>query len=202
MEYIFISPSCLGFRMYALLNVHNTSYEKNEIKRDCPYNCPFIGTLIDIYDYLKLCKNLMYYIYECEITLKDDSKYIVVSLGDIDVIMIHESNPDVAINKFKRRMKRLQDIIKGNNYRLFFILTNDDFNKNYKIVNEILSYEFKKSHYIILAGPANIQIKSKLNENNFYFIPKKIPKPGDNNGTSQIVYAKQIISFIRKKSLL
>jgi uncharacterized protein (DUF1919 family) len=93
------------------------------------YNNPFIACLfIDDYEYIKFCKNFDNYISLTPTSgepkentkwalqnggngwfSKENNKYVVIHLGDVELHFIHDTDADKVITSYNRRLKRLKD---------------------------------------------------------------------------------------------
>lgn len=161
-QLIIISNTCVGLEIYRMLNLEYTS--------------PFIGTLIpNDNDYLKLCKNITYYI-NIQPTVRSDPKdntifaiqnkdkyfrnrnvyvpYPVIYLDDIEIHCIHETSNEIALDKFIRRRQRMLDVMQTKKYIIVNTLVYSEFINDHedygKIINKFLT---NKKHINIFIGP-------------------------------------------------
>ena len=175
MNYIILSNTCVGqFIM-----------KKNNI---FPYNNPFIGSLIpNDLEYIKLINNFNYYINNepklgipknnTIFSIQNKSKYYlhkdipipypVIHLDDIEIHFIHENNDDVCINKFKRRLDRLKNII-HNNYKIIATLSFSEIINNHDNILNIINEYFTENNELNIEkyfiGPG------EYNNNNINYI--------------------------------
>ena len=150
MNNIIISNTCVGQFIMKPKNI-------------LPYNNPFIGSLIpNDKDYINLINNFDYYIkLEPKIGLpREDSMfynqtknsyyqhtqikvpYPIVYLGDLEIHFIHENNSDICLEKFKRRLLRLNTLIKDKHNIIFTLsfseLINEHVDKE-QIINQFFT---------------------------------------------------------------
>lgn len=109
-KYSFITNNCLG----------STFYQK--IERE--YDNPFIGSYFQDEDqYLKFCLNFEYYMklepifsspkldIDTNNTSVPPDSFPVMFLDDIEIHWIHETDKNMCLNKYNRRLERLNDKI-------------------------------------------------------------------------------------------
>jgi uncharacterized protein (DUF1919 family) len=166
---VFITNCCLGSNLHRVFH--------NDI-----YNNPFIGTLIpDDNNFLKLCENFLHYVQcepICDILPSNDTiyskqtngkwynnpeirkPYPIIHLEDIEIHCIHESDLNETLQKFKRRLDRLREIIQKNDYKIYMAMTFTNFftvheNDDYKpYINRFLSNNDKnKNIFFLFVGP-------------------------------------------------
>ena len=143
-NFTIISDNCWGGRVYQELGIQ--------------YNSPFIGLFIMSPDYLKLVKNLRYYMSQ-ELVFIENSKYTdkttypIGLLADIEIHFLHYSSEEEARSKWNRRKERMN----WNN--LFF-----KFNDNDKCNNELIK-EFDDLDYnskVIFSSKKYNDVKSLI----------------------------------------
>lgn len=100
-KFTIISNNCWGGCMYAFV--------------DREYQSPFVGLFMIPKEYVKMCYNLKHYL-ESELTFIDRSKYDIevdrddypiALLDDIEIHFLHYKNKDEALEKWKKRIKRI-----------------------------------------------------------------------------------------------
>lgn len=80
-------------------------YRKFELQ----YNSPFIGTIINPKDYLKMLKNINYYLLENDLVFLRiaELNFPVAVLGDILIYFNDYKSAEEADEKWKRRLRRI-----------------------------------------------------------------------------------------------
>lgn len=162
MNNIIISNTCVGYFVMKKLQI-------------IPYNNPFISSLIpNDNDYFKLINNLSYYL-EIEPILGDPSEnslfaiqnqskwfktdiepttvkvpYPVIYLDDIEIHFIHEHDNIIALDKFKRRFKRMKEIIYSKNYKIISLLSFSEIINEHPNPNELFDNYFINSEGLII----------------------------------------------------
>ena len=101
-----------------------------------PYTTPFVGLFLFSPDYIKLLKNLSYYL-SLDLTFTDHSKYGRFSypvglLDDVEIHFLHYATKEEAYQKWTRRKARI-------NYDNLFVKMND----SDQCTNELMT-EFDK----------------------------------------------------------
>ncbi|TRZ44982.1 DUF1919 domain-containing protein [Robertkochia solimangrovi] len=126
-EFCIISNNCWGGDVY------------EAFKRE--YNTPFIGLFINAPCYLKLIKNLDFYL-NCELRFIKYSKYDIKNITypvgllneEIEIHFLHYNNENEAIQKWKRRISRMP----ADSKKFIFKMDDRDF------ADESLMIEFHK----------------------------------------------------------
>lgn len=132
LDFTIIADNCWGGRIYQELGVS--------------YQSPFIGLFLFKDDYLKLLKNLKYYL-ELEVIELHNSKYVdnpsypVGILGDIELHFLHYKNFAIAKKKWDYRKQRM-------NFDNLFIKMNDDDLFKLKHATEFQNLPFKKKVFL------------------------------------------------------
>lgn len=205
---IFISNCCLGQQL------HN-------MKCNCEYNNPFIATLIpEDSHFLKLCENLIYYM-NCEPTCDNnpsnitdysnqtngvwynnpavEKNYPIIHLDDVEIHCIHEYSISETLITFKRRMERFKDIIKSNNYNIFYIMTWANLftihaNNDYKpYISRFLSNNKEENNKFIFLGPENYMDEPYYIHDNMFAL--NVNRRIDNVNT-QIDFVRETIKIM------
>lgn len=154
-DFVIISNNCWGAEIYKRLGLK--------------YNTPFVGLFIHGPDYIKLLDNFEYYL-KSELSFIEKSKWLDSSvsypigiLKDIEIHFMHYKDKNEAIDKWRRRLDRMnkKDI---NNY-YFKIDDRDLSNENIILKFHQLPYKNKISFSIKELKIKN-HIKIKENENN------------------------------------
>ena len=157
-DFSIISNNCWGGGVYEDLNI--------------PYKTPFVGLFIMAPDYIKLLKNLKYYI-SLPLTFVEESKYERINieregqhgfypigkLEDIEIFFMHYASKEEALEKWERRKAR----INWNN--LYIKLCDNDF-CTYELAKEFDGLKFKKYEYPLMYQKD--YICTKFIENDFY----------------------------------
>lgn len=138
--------------LLSLLNLKN--YNFSIVSDDCwggmvyqelglPYNTPFVGMWVVKPHFLKMIKNLQYYL-SCELIFKKDTniKFPVGLLGDVEIYFNHYGNKtkEQVLELWNRRLARFNP----NNLFIKFCVHNDMSNQNGGYRNIDLLNEFDK----------------------------------------------------------
>ena len=115
-NFVVISNNCWGGEIYRRLGMQ--------------YNTPFIGLYIYGPDYIKLLKNLAYYL-SIELSFVETSKWLsspvsypVGVLDDVELHFVHYENKELALAKWNRRLKRMNEFTGTDKY--FFKIDDRD----------------------------------------------------------------------------
>jgi uncharacterized protein (DUF1919 family) len=107
-NFVIIANNCWGAELYKWLGRE--------------YNTPFVGLFLYSPCYLTLLENFNYLISK-DLVFISNSKYFnettdypIGCLGDIEIHFLHYKNPEEALLKWKRRIKRMQKEPNLNNY--------------------------------------------------------------------------------------
>ena len=181
--YSFFSNNCLGSEMFKKFNMQ--------------YNNPFIGSFfLDESHFFKLISNLNYYFsLEPQFSIPPISSnkyyqlnnsvfykyrdkhykketYPIMILGDIHIHWIHEDDPQILLEKYKRRRQRYLDSPKKNivimSYRECFIDFQD-------FANQLKNLNFE----LILFGPPKLNLNPLI---------KLIPDDFDRDSNKRTYY--------------
>lgn len=157
-DFIVISNNCWGAEIYKRLGLK--------------YNTPFVGLFLFGPDYLKLLKNLDYYL-NCPLSFAEQSKYTkhditypIGLLDDIEVHFQHYDSKQEAKEKWVRRCQRLQQNKEKDN---LFIKICDREKTDLSIIKEFHRLPFNhKISFGIEPIPieGHIQIKQSENDKN------------------------------------
>lgn len=133
-DFTIISNNCFGGAVYEYFNL--------------PKNSPTVGAYFFAKDYLKFIKNLKYY-FSLELTFIPTNKskhfeYLTGAskecpigvLGDIEIIFLHYKNEKEALDKWNRRIKRV-------NWNNLIVKFNDQNNATEEDIIEFDSLSFK-----------------------------------------------------------
>lgn len=206
MKYIIISNCCSGYALHNIIS-------------DTEYNNPFVGNLIlDDNQFLKLCSNIKNYMLS-NVKLTDQIRsneytkqtkherynniavsknYPVISLNDIDVHCVHNNNND-ALEKFKKRQKRFNDIVKNEEYIIINILSYTtmfiDHDNCVEFINKFLKNNDKTNNiFYLFLGPKldGITEKHYIIDNH---MNKNIIRRKDDNVNVQINFDREVTIF-------
>jgi uncharacterized protein (DUF1919 family) len=154
MNNIIISNTCVGRSIIIKNNIF-------------PYNNPFIGSLIpNDLEYVKLINNFNYYINieprleepknNTIFSIQNKSKYYlhkdiqtpypVIHLDDIEIHFIHDFDNEKCIDKFKRRLDRLKNIINNNDYKIIVTLSFSEIINNHDNILNYINEYFKNNN--------------------------------------------------------
>lgn len=150
-----------------------------------PKNSPTVGTYIYAEDYVKLIKNLNYYM-SCQINMisADEAKHkndlmeanhMDVPIGvldDVEIVFLHYRDPDLAKEKWTRRVERINwdnIIIKFS----YMSKCSDDCIKEFQKINGVKKFCFvpKKFENMsdLIIVPSRIDSTSDLGDDTFYW---------------------------------
>lgn len=143
-NFTIISDNCWGGRVYQELGIQ--------------YNSPFIGLFIMSPDYLKLVKNLRYYMSQELVFIKnskytDKTTYPIGLLDDIEIHFLHYSSEDEARNKWNRRKERM-------NWNNLFFKFNDNDKCNYELIKEFDDLDYNSK--VIFSSKKYNDVKSLI----------------------------------------
>lgn len=179
----YISNTCAIIEIYKTLNIE--------------YNHPFIGSLFIIDEqYIKFCNNFDYYI-NCDPLIGQPNNnslwtlenkgiwykhklvpipYVVMYLDDIEIHWIHETNQQLLLEKYQRRLGRYKQQVN----KVFFILSCSEFiNKHTETQRLDLLTQFLS------------------NKNNIYI--SRCPSDLNLNNTNQIILNNDWINTSNKR---
>lgn len=107
-EFVIIANNCWGAEIYKRLNIE--------------YNTPFVGLFLYGEDYLRLLENFDLYMASSLVFIPKSKwfseipSYPVGLLNDIEIHFLHYKNNDEALDKWNRRVKRMNMVTDRNNY--------------------------------------------------------------------------------------
>lgn len=170
METIIISNSCVGYQVISQ-------------KKILPYNNPFIATLIpNDLDYIKLINNLDHYrsciprlgdanpnsmfaqqngsLYYIHSAIK--TPYPIIYLDDIEIHCLHDKNYIQCLEKFKKRLNRMNEIIDKGKYKIFALLSFSELFNDHQNYEIIIDSFLESKHSIIkyFLGPSQYNNKN------------------------------------------
>lgn len=198
MKFIIISNCCSGYTLHNILS-------------DTEYNNPFIGNLIlDDNKFLKLCSNIkkymLYDVYSTDKIKQEDrynnnsisKDYPIISLNDIDIHCIHNTEKDI-LNTFKKRQDRFNKIVKNEEYIIINILSYStmfiEHNNYVNFINTFLNNNDNEPNvFYLFLGPKLEGITGKHYIIDNYF-NKKITRRKDDNVNIQINFDREVILF-------
>jgi len=145
-DFVIVSNNCWGAEVYKRLGLE--------------YNTPFVGLFIYGEDYVKLLKNIDYYL-ALELSFVNYSKwtdlqinYPIGMLDDIEVHFMHYKSSLEAKTKWERRIKRM-NIIKDKNKWFFKICERDNIDIDLIKKFHHLPYKNKISFSVTLLNHQN-----------------------------------------------
>ncbi len=155
-DFVIISNNCWGAEIYKSLGL--------------AYNTPFVGLFIFGPDYLKLLKNLEYYL-ALDLYFVKESKWIntpvdypIGLLEDVEIHFLHYNNQSEAQSKWARRLERMNKSTDKSNF--FLKICDRDF-ADQNILNEFHDLPFEnKISFGIFNLPHKNHIQIKESENN------------------------------------
>lgn len=109
------------------------------------FNSPFVNLFIEAGDYIKILKNLKYYM-SCELTFLEEGTgtpnypyagYPIGVLDDVYIYFMHYSSVDEAKEKWNARVKRI-------NYDNLYVLMTDRSHCTYQLLKEFDSLPYHK----------------------------------------------------------
>ena len=166
---IIITQSCLGYRMYR----HNAlQYNLNHM-----YNNPFIGVNIRLRDFLELIMNfetIRKTEPSCSIsnnTVWTNQSGPVVKFQDVYIDFPHEyhNNVSITLEKFKRRLTRMNNILEHTNKVFFTVLLQNT--KDIELFNDYY-HKFSKNYiFICMTLPRQSHLVNKA-DNVHIFLTK------------------------------
>lgn len=110
-----------------------------------PYQTPFIGMFVFSPDYIKILKNIKYYlsgdislrfIKESKYIQEFDNRYPIALLDDIELHFLHYANETEARQKWERRLRRI-------NWDNLYFKFNDNDECSYELMQEFEALPFK-----------------------------------------------------------
>ena len=119
LDFSIISNNCWGGHVYRFFGL--------------PYQSPTIGLYFFPKEYLKFINNLSYYLslpieilpsyefskYAKELEVKGETNVPIAKLGDVEIVMLHYHSKEEAIEKWNRRVKKvnLDKVLIKNSYQ-------------------------------------------------------------------------------------
>lgn len=192
-----IAESCYGGYIYHSLGM--------------AFSSPFINTLIDRDDYLKLLSNLKFYLTQpltqyCDYQISDLSVnneqvgYPIGTIGDVKIRFVHHTSFESAKNDFERHNKRVNWM----NIWAFMIIYNDDEALKFsqlEIKNK-LGFYYKECNYdsiVYLKGFDNTKNRFRSNLNPRSFVHGSVNKTSGYNQIDLIRLFSGKPDFLRYK---
>lgn len=130
-EFVIVSNNCWGGQIYQRLNR--------------PYNTPFVGLYIFGPDYMKLLNRFEYYLSRPltftsqSLWTDEEILYPIGKLDDIEIHFVYYADKNEAIDKWTRRVIRLNKVKNRNN---FFIKIDDRDQTTTEMIKEFHSLPF------------------------------------------------------------